>query len=814
MNALEKRTLKSIGKISEFNDVVKKLTTNQIITNQEKSYILSAAILLIKHYQNDRRFTSYIDFAYYLILKYSLNFGDFKPLYDIAINLGFYPIANDIIRYELLPIKHFEDTIIFSSISNFRNENNFIQTLEQHNRSTDFLFDKSQEKCYLAPTSFGKSNLIISAIRNLGIEDKKITIVVPTKSLLMQTYQSIRASNLGKKIIMHDEMFDNEDEFIAIFTQERAIRLLNRKKCAFDVIYIDEAHNIMNNDFRSILLSRLIAKNKKLKPNQKVIYLSPLIENINNVKVSSDQKISSHIITHNLKEPDLYELQLNGIVRLYNRFFDEFYTLDLQNDPFKYTISKSGDKNFIYNYRPVRIEEFAIEFCEFLPEIELTDEIIELTNILRKEVHNDFYMVNCLKFGVVYLHGKLPDLIKEYLEEKYRNLKELKYIIANSVILEGMNLPIDTLFIYNTRGLSGKELLNLIGRVNRLNQIFNTTENLKKLVPPIHFINTEYYNQKSSNMENKIKELRSRSFNDSVENPILREFDINKQVKRNDKKYLSKVQAIQENEIFLSSNLINKYDKIKAYLIESGISNHYSDLENLVYSIDLKIRRIKLNEILGEAVNFSEFTMLEKLHYLFVQDEKDLIDFELSRLNHQEAREYYENFILFGRKKSLKENIVNQLDFFQKKAKSKTPKMYFGSSYGEIDYFDTGYNKTYIDLRKKSDSQLINLAVIKLKMEEDFVSFKLNKLIVMLYDYQLIDIEEYNLYIYGTSDTHKIALTKYGLNISLISRLSEDKQLSNLSFDDFNNLRANEQFWEFIKTVDDFYRFEILRFIS
>ena len=39
------------------------------------------------------------------------------------------------------------------------------------------------------------------------------------------------------------------------------------------------------------------------------------------------------------------------------------------------------------------------------------------------------------------------------------------------------------------------------------------------------------------------------------------------------------------------------------------------------------------------------------------------------------------------------------------------------------------------------------------------------------------------------------------LNISLISRLSEDKQLKNLSFDDFNNLIANEQFLKFLETL-------------
>lgn len=315
-------------------------------------------------------------------------------------------------------------------------------------------------------------------------------------------------------------------------------------------------------------------------------------------------------------------------------------------------------------------------------------------------------------------------------------------------------------------------------------------------------------------MENKIKELRSRSFKDEVENPILSEFSIDKQLKKTDPDYLLKVKIIQENEDFISTNHTNDQDRLKSYLIESGISNHYSDINELIKSIEIKIRRIKLNEILGEDLNFNEFTMLEKLHYIFVKEISSLIDFEIARLNNKEARDYYENFILIGRKKSLKENIISQFEFFQRKSQSNNPKMYFGSSYGEVDFDDFGYNKTYIDLRTKDDSQLINLAVVKLKMEEDFVSFKLNKFIVMLYDYKLIDLDDYNLYIYGTTDEQKIALTKYGLNISLISRLSEDGQLGNLSFDSYNNLTANENFYQFLDSVDDFYKFEIKRYLN
>ena len=122
--------------------------------------------------------------------------------------------------------------------------------------------------------------------------------------------------------------------------------------------------------------------------------------------------------------------------------------------------------------------------------------------------------------------------------------------------------------------------------------------------------------------------------------------------------------------------------------------------------------------------------------------------------------------------------------------------------------------KVYVDLSTKSDAELINLAIVKLKMEDDFISFKLNKFIVMMFDYKIITNDEYNLYIYGTTDKKKISLTKYGLSISLISRLERDGQLENISFDQFNNLKGNTNFEIFINSIDDFYKFEISRYLN
>lgn len=812
----EKAALTYINRDPLFNMVIEKLTKGIDLEYDEKVYILACAMLFLNHYNIDKRFTSYADFAYYIILKYSLKYSDYLPLFDFSINFGFYPIAKAIFEENLTNNNLISNCLIDIELDKFKVNKNYVETLEQYNESERFFKDESDEKSYLAPTSFGKSFLIVEYIRKID-KNLKIVIVVPTKSLLMQTYRMIREADLKRKIIIHDEMFNNEISFIAIFTQERALRLLDRQPISYDVLFIDEAHNILKKDPRSILLSRLITVNRFKNPKQKVIYLSPLIKNVENLKISEEQTISSHTINFNIKEPEIFDYRLNRQVYKYNRFVDEFYHVAKDENMFNYLISRSGEKNFIYNYRPIKIEQLASELCGKLTQVEITEQIIEVEKVLAKEVHRNFYAIKYLRFGLVYLHGKLPDLIKEYLEFKYKSLTELKYVIANSVILEGMNLPIDTLFIFNTYSLKGKELMNLIGRVNRLNEIFSSEKaELNKLLPMIHFINNEEHNRHNSNMTSKITLLRSRVFEDVVENPTLNSFDIDKlKIPDNQKEdYKKKMEVIQENERFINSLPSTVFDQLKKDLIESGINNYYNNVEEATSHIILRINSVLDDQVL----EWTEMPMMEKIEYLFIHDFNFLSDFEVKRLKNKMARNYYEHFILVGQKQSLNENIKSQFEYFKEKAKSDDPMLYFGSAYGEEPYETESYRNfsenVYVNLMHKSDEELINLAVVKLKIEEDFVSFKLNKFIVIMFDYDLITLDEYNLYIYGTTDEKKISLTKYGLRISLISRLDKDGQLSNLSFDEYNNLIGNSAFDQFLSSIDDFYRFEISRYLN
>ena len=106
--------------------------------------------------------------------------------------------------------------------------------------------------------------------------------------------------------------------------------------------------------------------------------------------------------------------------------------------------------------------------------------------------------------------------------------------------------------------------------------------------------------------------------------------------------------------------------------------------------------------------------------------------------------------------------------------KSRDSLFYIGRSYREIPRSTSNYSN-YLDNNYVAlwgaETELVNFSVIKLKMEDDFISYK---------------------YIYGITHEKKISLAKYGMCISLVTRIELNKQLNNIYFDDYNNLQGNK----------------------
>lgn len=815
MNRKEKTQLTRVNKIQMFKDCIEKLTLGHELNNEEKTYVLSVAILFIKSYESDKRHTSYLEFAYYIILKYSTTYQDYRPLYDFAINFGFYPIVKAIHEKVLIPEMKLVDELASLKLDEYHHDN-YTETLEQHTIRQGLLNHEGQNISYIAPTSYGKSSVIIEHIKS-NLNHNKIAIIVPTKSLLAQTYKLVRTSDLNRRIIIHDEMYRDEERFVGVLTQERALRLLEKHDIGFDILYIDEAHNLFERDSRSILLSRLLRFNAKKNKNQKVIYLSPLINDSNNLRLDFQQEIVEQKIEYNMKEPELYEYREDQRIFLYNRFVNEFYPageIEINGNEYGYITyikRKKGNKNFIYHKAPKKIEEFSRELSHSLPIKAVNSDTENLIKELEELVHKDFYITKLLKKGVIYLHGRMPEIIKEYLEYKFKNNTDLNIVVANKVILEGINLPIDTLFIMHSNGLREKEVTNLIGRVNRLNEIFSVDSNqLAKLLPSIHFLNSRY-NKKKIKMENLIRKLRSNIFSDDIKNPILVEYDIN-QVE--DERVKEKIQEIKNNEDLVLKESTDETEKIKRVFIRSGLEELCSLSDNYLKKIAQRIKKLKGNN------RWNELDIIDKIYYFYISkfERDDFKDYEVYRLKNEKARNFYRGHLSARKTNSLKENIIRTYNYFKRRVNDGTANLYIGVSYGEFSLPTENYQdnnkEVFIDLSTKGDAELINLAIIKLKLEDDFISYKLNRLIVVLFELNMISENEYNNVVYGTNDEKKINLIKTGLSFSLLARLQKDDQLKNISLDENNNLAVNVEFLDYMNSLNGFYRYEMEKYLT
>lgn len=131
MNQSEKFQLTNLSKIDKFNSVFSKLIINEELNGSEKTYILTIAIICMKFYENDRRNKSYLELGYFIILKYSIQYRDYKPLYDFSSDFGFYPIAEEILRLELVESK-IKDVLFQIELEKFR-YNSYIETVHQKN---------------------------------------------------------------------------------------------------------------------------------------------------------------------------------------------------------------------------------------------------------------------------------------------------------------------------------------------------------------------------------------------------------------------------------------------------------------------------------------------------------------------------------------------------------------------------------------------------------------------------------------------------------------------------------------------------------
>ncbi|WP_062058381.1 helicase-related protein [Aquimarina longa] len=141
-----------------------------------------------------------------------------------------------------------------------------------------------------------------------------------------------------------------------------------------------------------------------------------------------------------------------------------------------------NSKNIIYFPKTNYVEQFSNYLTNEInannDNINLDDEIKELIELIKEEIHPDYYLIDALKTKSAFHHGKLPEIIRGELEYLFSK-GALNNIICTSTLMEGINLPAEKVFIpypkKDINHLSPFEFGNIVGRAGRIRDALTGT---------------------------------------------------------------------------------------------------------------------------------------------------------------------------------------------------------------------------------------------------------------------------------------------------------------------------------------------------
>jgi len=761
-----------------FNNTYIKLQLGGDLSKEEIINLLSTAIIFSNWGDIDLQ-----KLGYKIIVSYSNKYSDYKPLYDFAINKGYIPVSKFIETHHSNNKefdKHFFSLFFSSFKENFKDKSYYVSNGQK--KLIEFSSNNNSNIVIVAPTSYGKSEIIVNRVyTNL---DKKVCVIVPSKALLSQTKRRLLENSTDNKllrIITHPDMYKgNEDEFVSVLTQERLLRLLQKNESLnFDLVLIDEAHNLLGdnkNDGRSILLAQTIIILKARNENVIFNFFSPFISNPENLKVKqSNYEISSKGTDEFIKSEKYFICDISKLGNLF--LYDQFSNLLFDTSKkFNSTIEilkhEKSSKNIVYLNRPKHIEEFSQKLRFSLPKI--SEDIDELTNAISDFLHPEYNLIKCIKKGIVYHHGGMPEIIRLYVEYIFSKYECLNFVITSSTLLEGVNIPAEKIFLLSTKkgltNLSISQFKNLIGRVNRFSEIFNDKKgNLELLEPHIYVIKSEYENKKA-NIETFIKTRAKTELKivDQVNNLLLKNENL---LNETDKIELKKSLEYLEN--------------IEPYSTDLKDANYVtSSIAKLCYKNNINDFDIKENEtiLIQNLANhkkqlFSTIKDSNELLYgiycIFLKD-VEILNNNLKRLQNPSAINFYSMILEWRSSSATYKEMIGSFLKYWKSLTGNNRIVFIGEKWGEEKRNLNDFKNLYVDLSKKSDSQMVNLAILKIKEEQDFVEFNLIKYIEILNDLNLIDKDFYDRIKYGTSDKNLITLLKNGFSLELAKCITKE----------------------------------------
>lgn len=332
-----------------------------------------------------------------------------------------------------------------------------------------------------APTSFGKSFLILEYLKSLKVCPHMIVYVVHTKALCTEVTNNMKDYFIDNYNVVNDfeSTLQNKPNIVVTISDGYNIYETGFNIASIDILVIDEAYNLdpnqtSENRFITIYQNCL----EYMKKAEKIILIGPFIKNVDD---QSNQGYNFQLfrteyspVTEMIQEG----VDLKG-QKPSDKFIDCFKkgenTIAFINSKDK-IYEELDDINNNYNLPVVHNDSYVAWMKDYFPDFWVLPKLIEK--------------------GLAVYHSSFPKYINLYCMKLF-NERKLKGLFTTSAILEGVNTSAKNIVVYSSDSgrRSGKltpfQFFNLCGRAGRLNQeivghIYNFGDTF-----------SEHYNEKS-----------------------------------------------------------------------------------------------------------------------------------------------------------------------------------------------------------------------------------------------------------------------------------------------------------------------------
>lgn len=366
-----------------------------------------------------------------------------------------------------------------------------------------------------APTSAGKSFVLAHKVVHLLMTGARVIIyIVPTLTLISQVTQDIRkalrAQNLAISVRNSLPEFVDNVPSVYVLTQERAQTGLARAELlpVPSMLIVDEVQNIervsgdMDQERANILLDVVLGFVAECKP-ARVVVAGPRLVNLG---AFADRLLGGISRTISDDLPPVVNLtyalakSASGVcIRQHSTAIGVIET-SLTNSPIDIRIFK--DKRFtdavlgtlahmamvfaraggvlVFSPNPAQAMRTAQAMTDDPQYLERhRDRIGSLAQYLAESVHPHYGMVETIRRGVGFHHGKVPQHVRVVVEKAFSR-GVLRILTCTTTLLQGVNLPAKTLLVRDPRlyvrapgpTLSSYDFANLRGRAGRLMKDF------------------------------------------------------------------------------------------------------------------------------------------------------------------------------------------------------------------------------------------------------------------------------------------------------------------------------------------------------